>query len=203
MSGKYMNKISDAISAYKECDDTGRSSYRSLLRDVIDSGSAMVVNNHSYADALELTSEMMARANKSFCMFIGGGVENFLEVLKTPFSEMLQRLKMYNGQARIIVLGVDDAPFLEEIKKENSESFDFKTAHLKPGLEKIKMHFTVADTFMCRVEEPHDPITEESPADSIRAKVYFNDSEKAESYNREFDVYWNSLSKREAEKMKP
>ena len=186
--------IGQVIKEYSKKSDCGFFSYRQFVQDVITSGAPIVVENDSYADALLLTSEMMNRAEKSFVVFIGAGVEDFIQVLRKNFTDMLERLQRRSGFAHIIVLDAGETCYLEEMKNKFSDVFNYVTAALKPEFKSQTTHFTVADSTMCRIEEPHEPITPESSANVIKAKVYFNNPDMATSYTKKFNTYWDFLT---------
>ena len=193
MSEKVIKTVEQVIADYNADKENEFSAGRRIVRHLINSGDSMKVDNDSYADALLLTSGMMSHAKRSFDVFVGEGVVGFLDTLKDDVERMLNRFKESFGKARFIVLCKKAIPYLDALKQEYGIAFDYKTASLKQGYEKITEHFIVADNHMCRVEKPHAPITCSSPADVIKAEVSFNNTEIAQFYTERFELYWKYL----------
>jgi hypothetical protein len=151
--------------------------------------------NHSYYDALLLSMAMINHAQKSFYMFISDGVENFIRQMETEFCDMLDRFKKNSGTAKIIILTTEKEkfPLFDSMVNRFGGVFSYRTATIQREQATDYRHFTIADGIMYRIEEPHEIITEESTADSIRAKVAFDNKYVVEHLHDVFNSYWKAI----------
>jgi hypothetical protein len=173
--------IADAQRVYRDYGDDLEEFYVSLYSTLIADRGSVELQNSNYLHALQLTSLMLRNTTKKFRMLGGSTTDSFISVLKDEFRHMLTRLKELGGTARIIAL--------------NSESDrDVVTSLAKefPAEEKIG-HFIVADS-MVRIEEPHVKLTSNILANSVKAKVIFNNQSQAAQYADQFDSLWRMLT---------
>ena len=193
---KPMHTVKDAIALY----DSLRkhpdlmSPIKSVLDEMMRSGSDAELHNGSFADALLLTGTMMRSAMFSFCMVIGQGVDLFLEALRDDVSEMLNRFNRGKGLARVVLVSGQPSPILKKLKKQYPNVFDFRQTTAKPGKAEFVSHFTVTDLRSYRLEHPHGPISESSDAHSIQAEVCFNGPEVAAERTQYFNQVWDYLA---------
>jgi len=153
--------------------------------------------NHSYYDALLLSMAMISHAQKSFYMFISDGAENFIRQMEPEFRGMLGRFKKNNGIARIIILSTEKERFslFDSVESNFSGVFSYYTVQIQKERATDYRHFTIADGKMYRIEEPHEIITEDSSADSIRAEVAFDNKYVVDYLKEVFDSYWKASEK--------
>ena len=167
---------------------------KSVLDELMRSGSRTELHNDSFADALLLTGTMIRSATFSFCMIIGQGVDIFLNALRDDVEAMLERFKQGNGIARVVLVSEKTSPLLEDFKQRYPEVFDFRRTTAKPGQEKAVRHFTVTDLKSYRLEHPHGPIFETSDAHAIKAEVCFNGPKVATERTLYFEQIWDYLA---------
>lgn len=185
--------IKDAIDEYQEaCNKNDNPPLSEIISALIERGYDQPFQNDSYLDALCLTHVMVERTFSSMRVLTGGGGSvGFWRTLADPFKEAAARLKKLRGSIQFIIInpkqGCKDA--FEEIKTEFPTVFDFVLAESSTPIS----HFMVCDSRMVRVEESHDPITEKSPADCIKAQVNFKSSDLAQRYEGLFNGLWNRL----------
>ena len=156
-----------------------------------------VFRNHSYYDALLLSMAMINHADESFYMFIGDGAEVFIEQMKDEFRAMLTRFKTGEGgrrEARIIILSTEKNEFslFKELAVEFKNLFAFLSIPIKREDAKGYRHFTITDGKMYRLEEPHEPVGNDTLADTIRAEVAFNNKYVVKYLEEVFESYWNA-----------
>lgn len=163
--------------------------YRTLITQMIDSGRQTEFNNDSYLDALFLTDLMLHRAQKEIRFLSGAQADGFLASLKDALVGALERIKKNNGFVRVILLGNGTPPLFSELKTKYEGTFDFSLAKANAEVQ----HFISCDSILARLEEPHAPLTGATPADKIRAKVYFNEPEQAKRLEHWFDYAWAVL----------
>lgn len=171
---------------------------KSVLDEMMRSGSNIELHNGSFEDALWLTGTMICFSMFSFCMIIGQGVDLFLGALRNDVTDMLSRFNHRKGFARVVLVSETPSPILEEFKKQYPEVFDFRQTTAKRGMEELVRHFTVTDLKSYRLEYPHGPITENTDSCSIQAKVCFNGPAIATERTQYFNQVWDYLTDSEA-----
>ncbi|PYJ83512.1 MAG: hypothetical protein DME22_15585 [Verrucomicrobia bacterium] len=175
----------------------------SMLREVIN---WMIQNNvrtefenDSYLDALVLTEIMFDRSNHSIRMFTGPSCEKFLQTLEKTFVDALQRLKANNGKVQILVLADHKPEFLSKLESTFPQTLEIGLGKMREGVKDQIGHFFVCDCKMARIEQPHDPLNDDTPVNAIRAKVYFNAPGPAQLLEARFDAFWNVVHPRKTE----
>ncbi len=150
------------------------------------------LRNDSYVDALFLTDIMLQRTLRSMEVLTGKCVEQFLGVLKDPFIAALQRIKnVGKGSARFILVDAESVPpILLELKKAGLP-VEIKRGRTVDGAKVT--HLIVCDGKMLRDEEYHGVLTETTPAEEIKAKVYMNSPVHAKVAQAHFNGIWNCL----------
>lgn len=148
--------------------------------------------NGNFLHALCLTRVMLQHTTNSFKMLTGGAGDGFLSCLSGDFREMLQRIRSNHGKAKIIVLGEHDgdSKILAELVEEFGDCLKVAYATSKEPVR----HYIIADTDMVRDEHLHEPLTEESDADSVIADVYFRNSAIADVFKDRFKRQWASAT---------
>jgi hypothetical protein len=172
--------------------DNGKAPFEDLVGSLIETGYDKSFNNDSYFDALWLTHHMLNRTYNNFSMITGAGGDNFLSALEQPFEDALERIKSTGGKARLIILNHEKAGglcFLNKMVAKHKGAFAFALG----ASTRLIRHFVVCDRKMARIEEPHEELTEASPASVIRAKVNFNDPQTAAIYDSFFSTVWERL----------
>ena len=188
--------IKEAQDAFKRAKNDHSLDIRfDLVKMAIEQNHYHVFQNHSYYDALLLTMAMINHAQKSFFMFIGDGVENFIQQIETDFRAMLHRFRDNDGTAKIIVLSTEkkNLPSFDTMEREYAGAFTYRATTIQKENATDYRHFTIADGKMYRIEEPHEIITENSNADSIQAEVAFDNVYVVEYLKKVFDSYWKEL----------
>ncbi|HBJ82629.1 MAG TPA: hypothetical protein DDZ88_01885 [Verrucomicrobiales bacterium] len=163
---------------------------REVINQLIDGNVKTEFENDSYLDALTLTDVMFHRSNTSVRLLTGPGLDGFLSELQKSFIDLLDRLKKTGGAVRILLLSKDVPTWLHDLTK----AYD-KTLTIHRALPTKPMpHFIVCDSKMSRQEEVHEAITDASDATTIKARVSFNETSKAEVLENYFDLMWKSVS---------
>lgn len=186
--------ISQAITEYQDaCQHTENPPFYDIVTALIERGYGEDFSNDSFFDALCLTHTMLMTSYSDVRILTGGGGSSFWKTLEKPFSFAVENLQKTGGKIRMIVLDPSTPcrEVLAELKKLFGDSFEYVMATTK---EKIN-HFVVCDSRMIRIEEPHTPITDESPDTLIKAKVNFRAPEQAKRQERLFDSFWEQLAK--------
>ena len=161
-------------------------SYRHLIDDILEQDVRIELSNDSYLDALFLSQIMLNRTRGDFRMICGVSTGRFFEVLEEPITKCLNTLKKNGGDFRIIAEASEVPSIFNKLKSQFGEVFKFKLTG-NHGLS----HCMVSDHKMVRIEEPHPPLTAETLASEIKAKVYFDEPDLANLYNRSFDNLWS------------
>ena len=184
--------IADAIARYTaQGTDTISPAFQSLVNRMIDSNEQTEFANDSYLDALYLTDVMFGRSKATIRLLTGPGLDQFLTAIKESFLGALKRFKIGGGVINIILLHTELPAWLEQIKTEYESVLGICLAY---STKPIK-HFIVCDSKMARLEEIHPPITPDSLATEIKARVYFNEPEKATVFEQRFDAIWGLVEK--------
>lgn len=185
--------IKDATNQYNSACAAaeGQPPFEDLLRQLIDSGYSENFENDSYFDALWLTHHMLKRSHRQISMLTGSAGDGFYSTLAAPFEDAMQRIQATNGKVRMVILNQKgDVPsFLSEMKRKFAGAFDYVLAQTTAPIG----HFIVCDSRMVRIEEPHDDITQDSPASLIKAKVNFNAPTQAAIKESFFNTVWQRL----------
>jgi len=182
--------IAAAIERFKRGgEDSIYPGYRELVTTMIDNGIKSDFENDSYLDALFLTHLMFSRAQNSIKLFTGNNGDEFLKVLNRPFENALERIKKAGGSVKIILLSAALPNWLGDLKAKYPETLDVVLAK---ALQPVK-HFILCDSKMARLEEPHGELTPTTPATTIKAKVYFNDTAKCKDLEGVFQAMWSIL----------
>jgi len=119
-----------------------------------------------------------------------------LSSLKNSLLAALERLQKNGGFVRIVLLSPQAPELFLELKQKFAKTFDFFLAQTHGQVK----HFIVCDSLLARIEEPHAPLTPQTPANDIRAKVYFNEPEQATRLESQFDYIWELLQTATANK---
>lgn len=185
--------IRDAIDEYVEaCEKNSHPPLSELISALIERGYEKSFSNDSYLDALCLTHVMVERTVSTMRVLTGGGGSvGFWKTLAKPFNEAAARLAKIGGCIQFIVINpiAECGEVFAEIKKKYPGVFDFVLANSATPIS----HFMICDSRMVRVEEPHEPITLNNPADCIKATVTFKSAELAERYENLFSSLWDRL----------
>lgn len=164
--------------------------YRTLIESLLKSGFEGPIPNKSYLDALFLTEFMFNQVERSFMMLSGAGADGFLSTLRDPFEEMLSRLAVSGGEARVIVLSESLPTCLQEMELRHGNILKFVLARALSG---PIAHFFVCDSRMVRREDIHEPISDDTPITAITATVYLNNKVEAKRAEDLFTALWNRL----------
>lgn len=153
----------------------------------------MIAANDSYLSSLILVAAMLRRSKTSMRVLIGGGVDLFFKMIKDDFVRCLERFAKTRGFVKIIVVDSTKEDFLEElaVKYPNVLSILYATTRQPVN------HFIVCDSSMVRDEEPHKALSIDMETNVIKAKIYFNNKEKARVTTEFFDGIWDQLEKPE------
>jgi hypothetical protein len=180
--------VAEAVKLYSSrVDEKSSSALRQAVNIAIDNKIRMDFSNDSYADALVLTEIMFQRTSHRLCVFTGDAEGGFFGILLKYLDAALQKIQCNNGSARFIVLSKDIPQCLTGLILKFPKTLQVMRASSKGG---VVHHFIAADSTMARVEEPHKPLTQESKADEIKAKVYYNEPNIAEYFEKQFEDIW-------------
>lgn len=177
--------ILDAVTLYHNYGAQLHGFYDDMYEHLIANRSGAMIPNSDYLHALQLTSLMLRKAKNNFCMLAGGCTDDFIKLLEEDFCGMLKRFRAENKEpARLIVVNARvEMPTLRKLSTGFPTTLKVVWAHAKQ--EAKVSHYIVADN-MVRVEQPHPQLTNESPADVIKAEVYFDDKPRADFFREQF-----------------
>lgn len=173
-----------------------RGEFESIVTVFREHGICDAVSNSSYLHALILTDLMFRHTSHSFSMVTGCAGDGFLTSLSNSFRKMLFRIKDARGTARIVFLDKPEPKnqCFDNLRKEFAGTLSCISA-LSSG--KVS-HFMVCDQDMVRDEDLHKPLTPDSSAHLIKARVYFRNKPKASAFSMRFDSLWNALTPEQA-----
>jgi hypothetical protein len=179
--------IKDAVEIYTRRSKEETTVLRQAVNSMIENKIRTDFNNDSYIDALVLTEIMFDRSNKSLRIFTGDAEGGFFRVLVKHLRTAIERIEQNNGIVRFIVLSKTIPGCLTELISYFPKSFQV----LRAAASRDVRHFIVSDGKMARLEEPHIALTENSPANSIKAKVFYNEPAISGYLETQFDSMWN------------
>lgn len=165
------------------------SGFRKLTQLLIHSRFTEPFYNDSYLDALVLTEAMFEASNESICILCGKAGDGFISDLAPVFEAALERIKMSGGLVRVILLDNGHAKTLTALMERFPETLRIASASSTKEIN----HFIVCDGRMLRIEEIHAPLTEQSRADEVKARVYFNNPSRANMMTATFNTIWNVI----------
>jgi hypothetical protein len=163
--------------------------YRALIEQMILNGRKTDFDNDSYLDALFLTDIMFRQSRHRVRILSGALADGFLTTLRASLISTLERVQKNGGFVKVILLSNEAPSMFDELKKQFASTFDFALAKVRGQVK----HFIVCDSTLARIEEPHEPITPDSPSDIIKAKVYFNEPDQSKKLEDQFDYAWGIL----------
>jgi hypothetical protein len=179
--------IAQAISNYKAKAGKETHCLKDLVGAVLQKGeTSYKLENDCYADALDYTDTMLFHTHKSINIVTGCGCGGFYATLLGHLIAALQRVKKVKGSARMIVIAKDLPEWLVALTYEFSGTFTLARFKTKEKLQ----HFIVCDSNIVRLEEPHEELSLQSPADAIRAKVVFNEPKIGAELEARFEGFW-------------
>jgi hypothetical protein len=178
--------IAQAISNYKSKAANQSHCLKDLVGAVIEKGETINLENDCYPDALEYTETMLFHTHKSINIVTGRGCGGFYATLLGHLTNALQRVRAANGSARMIVVSSDYPEWLAALAHEFAGTFTLARLKAKEKLQ----HFIVCDSKIVRLEELHDELNSESPADAIKAKVIFNEPTVGSQLESRFEEFW-------------
>jgi hypothetical protein len=179
--------VKEAVMLYQVRSEEKSSALRQAVNVTIDNKIRTDFNNDSYADALVLTEIMLCRTHHRLCVFTGDNEGGFFRTLKKFLEKALDRIEANNGVARFIVLSKELPSCLIELLAKFPQTLQVMRASTDGKVH----HFIVSDSTMARMEEPHDPLTDNSLADEIKAKVFYNEPAVSKYLETQFDSMWN------------
>jgi hypothetical protein len=187
--------VIQAKTMFRDFKDDLEGFYQTVYKNLIVNKPRVELPNGNYLHALQLTSLMMRNTQHDFEMLSGSTTDGFIGMLKTEFKGMLNRLKAANRTANIIILNASSTlENLNELASQFPETLKIFNgwAHEPNRIS----HFIVADD-MVRIESPHAPLTDETDANTIEARVIFNSETESSIYTRQFSSYLKLVSPRD------
>ena len=179
-------KIKDAIEIYSKFGISLSEFYQEVYDDLIQHKRQITLDNSNYLHALQLTSLMARETKHSFRMLGGGCVDGFVKLMGETFDVMLSRIKSNRGFVQIITIDpVDETPTLRYLADKYKGVMKVYYATAKDPSSVV--HYITSDDNTVRVEKAHGPLNDDSPVDTIAAKVHFNDQSKSKWYSADFD----------------
>jgi hypothetical protein len=166
------------------------SALRQLIGSMIEDGRPIHFENDSYFDALVLSEVMFDRSNQSIRLFTGEACVKFLQALQRSFLAAINRLAHSGGKVQILMVASEVPQMFSTLRTRYPSTFEVALAKIREGAE--VGHFFVCDSKMGRIEEPHPPLTRNSPVNAIHATVYFNDPPAARMLDAKFAAYWKA-----------
>jgi hypothetical protein len=184
--------IREALDQYR---DQGPQAVHEGYRDAVE----LLVRNHigtalendCYLDALYLTDLMFRRTNENLNILTGDGADQFIEALRNSFEKALGRIRNLGGKARMIILASEVPAAVSEIQSRFQDVFEIRRGQLKPGAE--VNHMIACDGTMIRIEEPHAPLNLDSDSGTVKAKVFFDNTEEVKKSVGFFNAAWSIL----------
>lgn len=147
--------------------------------------------NSTLTHALTLTGVMFRHTDCELRMVTGGFGDGFIECLSDEFDKMLCRLRRNGGRARVVVVdGGEEQEVLRRFTDEFKDTLLWTPATARGA--KLS-HYIICDDDMVRDEEPHGPLSSDTPENEVRADVYFNNRSVASLFAKRFDILWNKL----------
>ncbi len=149
------------------------------------------IPNSNYIHGLGLIAGMFSETRQTLRMLTGNSCEAVPELLFGSFEELLGRLKRSGGAARVIVIDGECSeltPLLNRYPDTLQVAFGEMTEGSRLG------HFIVCDDDMVREEEYHERLSNESPADMVKASVYCANRGRAKAAAKSFDGIWDKLT---------
>ena len=183
--------IADSLALYKKDRESIRYDTDQWIAMVQAANLTTPLENSTYLHALSLTDGMMRRIRYRFLMLTGACGNSFVSALKDTVELMLWRIRVNQGDARVIVIN-GDAGILNNFAGRYQDVLSVCEATADNDVP--FSHFIVGDYGMVRQEEPHPILNDTSPADSIKAKMYFSNHEKVGLFTETFDSYWRQVS---------
>lgn len=183
-----MMNISDSIEAYRSMRKYGYTALQKVVDQMIERGVPTDFENNCYHDALGLAEVMFKRSHYHIRILTGDSEGMFLNTLLQPLSEAAIRIQENGGSIFVIVLGdalPDSLRALANVSRCVRVSRASQTGAVR--------HFIVCDGKMARLEEEHVKLTPFTPADAVKAKVFFNEPEIARVLENKFDSMWNTV----------
>ena len=144
------------------------------------------IKNSNYLHALYLTELMFEHTGKSINILSGAGLDGFLESIQESFIDAIKRISNAGGKVRMILLGHEAPPFINQLKAKYKSSFDIWHATEAEG-QHVR-HFIVCDRNKVRVEDIHNELTDSSDINDIRADVFMNNRSMAKVFNTFFNT---------------
>ncbi|HTX20584.1 MAG TPA: hypothetical protein VMD27_01815 [Candidatus Aquilonibacter sp.] len=178
--------IAQAISNYKAKAANQSHCLNDVVGAVIEKGETIKLENDCYPDALDYTETMLFHTHKSINIVTGRGCGGFYAALLGHLTNALQRVQNAKGSARMIVTASDYPEWLVALAHEFTGIFTLARLKAKERLQ----HFIVCDSKIVRLEQLHDELGPESPADAIKAEVVFNEPKMGGELEARFEEFW-------------
>ncbi len=182
--------ISDAIDMYARCGTPLQHEIDQWIGLVQSAKLETPLSNANYFHALGLTEGMFRRICYRFLMLTGQGGDKFVGTLGTTIRHMLRRIQANQGDARIIIVNGDSCG-IRQLVEEFPGVLSVCAANAPKDSQPA--HFIVGDYGMVRQEQPHEPLENGSPADLIKANMYFANPGKVRLFTQWFDDCWKLL----------
>ncbi|MEK7218293.1 MAG: hypothetical protein AAB728_02405 [Patescibacteria group bacterium] len=149
-------------------------------------GKAVDLPHRNILSAIGFIRTALLRTHRQFEMVTGS--DRILRTLEAAFRRMLKELTANGGRARVIVVGQTGE--FQRLAEEFAE-----TLQVVQGASNGPVtHFFTSDDDVCRVEEPHAPLSDTMDAACIPAVYYPSHEPKTHSERRVFDRYWSRLT---------
>lgn len=164
------------------------------LADLANKKAEEPMDNDSYWDALMLTRYMFLKTNHSLCMVTGHEAEvSFLDTLSTTFRDTLIRIRESHGKAFIIFIAKSIPQSIRSTFREFLQDNTLKCVAVTLTDPKLLTHFITCDDKMVRIEEYHEPLELSSRADTVKAKMYFNNPARTKMSQDFFNSLWGHI----------
>jgi len=178
--------IAQAISNYKAKALTRDACVNELVSAVVEQDAKITLPNHCYEHALEYTERMLSNTHQSINILTGDGQGSFYGTLIDHLIEALERIRASGGTAKMIVLSSAYPAWLEALAQEFPNTLALARLNATEPME----HFIVCDSKIVRLEQIHGELGPDSPADSIKATVTFNELDKGRELEQRFEALW-------------
>ena len=136
---------------------------------------------------------MFERTSKTLRVFCGKDIALFLETIGKSFYDCCERIRNNGGSIRIVsqVSNKDKkdthSKLSEFAKKIRSEFQGIDLQGKVTEADEDTNHYIVCDSKMLRIEDLHKPLTKDTLANNIKAKVYFDNPGLAKDYEDFYD----------------
>ena len=185
-------KVKDAQRIFSRWGESISVDFDALIRQKKKVAPQEGMRNDNYYHALFFTDYMFRSTEHYLKMLSGSQGDGFLSVLKKSFEDALKRItRNRQGEVQIILVNCDISQSLQ-LMMDRYPALSVTLA--KSAKNENVSHTIICDEYMVREEEPHKELTGDSDVRAIKAKVFFNNKDRAKIASESFDSIWKRLN---------